>query len=59
MKHKEGHFITIKMSNHDQALVAHSCSPSYLGGRDQEHHGSKPAQANSSRDPISKKPITK
>jgi hypothetical protein len=28
-------------------------------GRDQEDHGSKPAPANSSRDPISKKPITK
>jgi hypothetical protein len=26
---------------------------------DQEDHGSKPAQANSSQDPISKKPITK
>jgi hypothetical protein len=30
-----------------------------LGSRDQENHGLKPAQANSSRDPISKKPITK
>jgi hypothetical protein len=29
------------------ALVAHACSPSYSGGRDQEDHGSKPAQANS------------
>jgi hypothetical protein len=27
----------------------------YSGGRDQEDHGSKPAQANSSRYPISKK----
>jgi hypothetical protein len=39
--------------------VAHACNPSYLSGRDQEDHGSKPALANSSRDPISKKPITK
>jgi hypothetical protein len=37
-----------------QASVAHACKPSYLGGRDQEDKGSKPARANSSRDPISK-----
>jgi hypothetical protein len=30
------------------ALVAHAHNPSYSGGRDQEDHGSKPAQANSS-----------
>jgi hypothetical protein len=29
-------------------LVTHACDPSYLGGRDQEDQGSKPAQANSS-----------
>jgi hypothetical protein len=40
-------------------LVAHACNPSYSGGRDQEGHGSKPAWANISRDPISKKPFTK
>jgi hypothetical protein len=34
-------------------------NPSYSGGRDQEDHGSKPAQANSAQDPISKKPIIK
>jgi hypothetical protein len=39
--------------------VAHTCNPSYSGGRDQEDHSSKPAQANSSQDPISKIPITK
>jgi hypothetical protein len=39
--------------------VAHACNPSYSGGRDQEDHGWKPTQANSSRDPISKKIITK
>jgi hypothetical protein len=33
----------------------HTCNPSYSEGRDQEDRGSKPAQANSSRDPISKK----
>jgi hypothetical protein len=30
------------------AQVAHACNPSYSGGSDQEDHGSKPAQANSS-----------
>jgi hypothetical protein len=35
-------------------LGAHAYNPSYSGGRDQEDHGSKPGQANSSRDPISK-----
>jgi hypothetical protein len=35
-----------------QAVVAHNCNPSYLGGRDQEDHIWKPAQANSSRDLI-------
>jgi hypothetical protein len=36
-------------------LVAHSCSPSYSGGRDQEDCGLKPAWANSLRDLILKK----
>jgi hypothetical protein len=31
------------------------CNPSYSGDRDQEDHGLKPAQGNSSRDPILKK----
>jgi hypothetical protein len=39
--------------------VAHTCNPSYSGGRDQKDHSSKPAQGNSSRHPILKKPITK
>jgi hypothetical protein len=39
--------------------VAHTCNPSYSGGRDQEDYSSKPAWANSLRDPISKIPITK
>jgi hypothetical protein len=34
-------------------------NPSYSGGRDQEDFCSKPAQANSSQDPILKKPFTK
>jgi hypothetical protein len=41
------------------ALMAQVCNPSYSGGRDQEDWGSKPAQANSSWDPILKKTITK
>jgi hypothetical protein len=39
--------------------VAHTCNPSYSVSRDQENCRSKPAQANSLRDPISKIPITK
>jgi hypothetical protein len=39
--------------------VAHTCNPSYPGGRDQEHLILKPAWANSSRDPISKIPSQK
>jgi hypothetical protein len=35
--------------------VAHTCNPSYSGGRGQEDHGLKPAQENSLPDPISKK----
>jgi hypothetical protein len=34
--------------------VAHAYNPSYSGGRDQENHGSKSAQANSLKNPISK-----
>jgi hypothetical protein len=34
--------------------VAHACSPSYSGGRDQEDLGLRPAQVNSSEDPILK-----
>jgi hypothetical protein len=41
------------------ALVAHTCDPSYSEDRDQEDHGSKPAQANSTSDPISKNPSQK
>jgi hypothetical protein len=39
--------------------MAHACNPSYSGCRDQEDQGLKPAQANSSQDPISKKPSQK
>jgi hypothetical protein len=39
--------------------VAHACNPSYSGGRNQEHHSLKLAQANSLCGPILKKPFTK
>jgi hypothetical protein len=39
--------------------VANACNPSYSGGRDQDDHSLKTAQANSSQDPISKNPIIK
>jgi hypothetical protein len=37
--------------------VTYACNPSYLGGRDQEDHSSKPALANSSVTPYLKKPF--
>jgi hypothetical protein len=40
------------------APVVHTCNPSYSEGRDQEDGDSKPAQANSSQNPVLKKPIT-
>jgi hypothetical protein len=39
--------------------IAHTCNPSYSGGREQEDHGLKPTQAKSLRDPVSKIPNTK
>jgi hypothetical protein len=42
-----------------QRKARSACNPSYSGGRYQEDHYSKPAQANSSWDSISKKPFTK
>jgi hypothetical protein len=39
--------------------MAHAYNPSYSGGRVQEDHSLKTAQANSSRDTIVKKTITK
>jgi hypothetical protein len=38
-----------------QAPVAHTCIPSYSGGRDQEDQGTKSAQAHSSSRPYLKK----
>jgi hypothetical protein len=48
------HKMITKIITTSQAPVAHTCDPSYSGGRDQEDYGSKPAQANSSRDPPKK-----
>jgi hypothetical protein len=41
------------------ALVAHTCNPSYAGGRDQEDCSSKPVRANSSARLYLEKPFTK
>jgi hypothetical protein len=49
----------LKYESPGQAPVAHTCNPSYSGGRDQEGHGSKPAGANSSLTPYLEKPFTK
>jgi hypothetical protein len=40
-------------------LVSHTYNSSYPGDRDQETQGSKPAQANSLKEPILKIPIIK
>jgi hypothetical protein len=55
---QNGYIIPGKITNIRQALVVHACNPNYSRGRDQEDPGSKPAQANSSRDPISEKSFT-
>jgi hypothetical protein len=39
--------------------VAHICNPGYLGGRDEEDCGSRPAWANSSGRSYPEKPFTK
>jgi hypothetical protein len=39
-----------KIGISEAAPVAQAGHPSYSGGRDHEDHGSKPAQANGSRD---------
>jgi hypothetical protein len=39
--------------------VAHACNPSYSGGNTQEDQVQSQTQANTFREPISKKPFTK
>jgi hypothetical protein len=60
-KRKQGHKVKrplpTKNIDKGRAPVAHTYNPSYSGGRDQEDHGLKPGQGNSSQDPISKMPI--
>jgi hypothetical protein len=51
--------ISFKKKYLGQVLVAHAYNTNYSGGRYQEDHSSKPAQANSLQDLISKIPITK
>jgi hypothetical protein len=52
-------YLQRKKKRGSQVPVAHACNLSYSGDRDQEDHGSKPAQANSSQDPILRKTIHK
>jgi hypothetical protein len=52
-------YSSVQSSTESRAPVAHTCNPNYPGRRDQEVGRSKPDRANSPRDPISKKPITK
>jgi hypothetical protein len=47
----------VKQQKSSRVPVAQTCDPQYSG--DQKDHGSKPAQSNSSQDPISKKPSQK
>jgi hypothetical protein len=42
-------FLTYKKYSRSWAPVAHSCNPSYPGGRDQEDPGLRPAWTNSSQ----------
>jgi hypothetical protein len=56
---KNVQLVTEKLNHvNSQVLVPPACNPSYSGGRDQENCCSKAAR-NSSKDSISKKPITK
>jgi hypothetical protein len=47
-------FQSMRKPNNFRVQVAHICNLSYPGGRDEEDHSSKPARANSLRDPIMK-----
>jgi hypothetical protein len=47
------------IATQSQALVDHTCNPSYSGGRDQEDRGSKSVWANSSLRPYLEKSFTK
>jgi hypothetical protein len=50
----EGKFKIFQEIHSSWAPAAHACNPSYLGGREQEDGSSRPAQAHSLWDPISK-----
>jgi hypothetical protein len=49
----------LKITILNWVLEVHAYNPSYSGSRNQEDHGLKPAQENSSRKPISKIPSIK
>jgi hypothetical protein len=48
-----------KQHEMSQVPVAHTCNPSYSGGRDQEDSSSKPAQTNSTKRRYFEKPFQK
>jgi hypothetical protein len=52
-------FELLRYHGFSQVPVAHTCHPSYSEGIDQEDHGLKPAQTNSSARPYLEKPFTK
>jgi hypothetical protein len=52
----EGSFLNLIKGIYEKPTT-HACNPSYSEGRDQEDRGSRPAQENSLRDPISKNPL--
>jgi hypothetical protein len=53
-------FVFLRLRNISELVqVAHTCNPSYSGGRDQEDRSLKPAWANSSQDPSQKNPSQK
>jgi hypothetical protein len=59
-KFKQQYCLKKKKKKRKRSLVpaALAYNPSYLGGKDQEDHSTKPGQANSSQDQISKISIT-
>jgi hypothetical protein len=64
LEHWFSNFLKIKPFFKDnlsqsQAPVAHTCNPSYSGGRDQEDCSSKPPQAKSLARPYLKEPFIK
>jgi hypothetical protein len=49
--------ISSESSNFRPGMVDHSCNPNYYEGRGCEDHSTRPAQAKSYQDPISRKKV--